>query len=129
MLKPTAGCVAEPVARQLGAPLVPLLTVELSTPEATDCPFGAVDADGNAVLDYRALVTLGLATSEVERIKSRAAEEVRQRLVNHSDGSIETVHYNMYDYDEEKWAAGLRWDAHLRSIFYGETAQGEPAQA
>jgi predicted phosphoribosyltransferase len=72
--------VAEPVARQLGAPLVPLLTVELSTPEATDCPFGAVDADGNAVLDYRALVTLGLATSEVERIKSRAAEEVRQRL-------------------------------------------------
>lgn len=59
----------------------------------------------------------------------RIPQEVRQRLVNHSDGSIETVHYNMYDYDEEKWAAGLRWDAHLRSIFYGETARVVPAEA
>jgi integrase len=59
----------------------------------------------------------------------RIPQEVRQRLVNHSDGSIETVHYNMYDYDEEKWAAGLRWDAHLRSIFFGETARAEAAEA
>ena len=44
-------------------------------------------------------------------------------MVNHSDESVETVHYNLYDYDEEKWAAGLRWDAHLRSIFFGETAR------
>jgi Phage integrase family. len=59
----------------------------------------------------------------------RVPQEVRQRLVNHSDGSIETVHYNLYDYDEEKWAAGLRWDAHLRGVFYGETAQVEAAEA
>jgi integrase len=59
----------------------------------------------------------------------RIPQEVRQRLVNHSDGSIETVHYNMYDYDEEKWAAGLRWDAHLRSIFFDETARAEAAEA
>ncbi|HSJ76825.1 MAG TPA: tyrosine-type recombinase/integrase, partial [Gemmatimonadales bacterium] len=59
----------------------------------------------------------------------RIPQEVRQRLVNHSDGSIETIHYNMYDYDEEKWAAGLRWDAHLRSIFYGATARVEPVEA
>ncbi len=55
-------------------------------------------------------------------------QEVRRRLVNHSDGTIETIHCNLYDYDAEKWAAGLRWDAHLRSIFYGETARVEPAQ-
>jgi len=59
----------------------------------------------------------------------RVPQEVRQRLVNHSDGSIETVHYNMYDYDEEKWAAGLRWDAHLRSIFFVETARLEAVEA
>jgi integrase len=59
----------------------------------------------------------------------RVPQEVRQRLVNHSDGSIETMHYNLYDYDEEKWAAGLRWDAHLRSIFFGETARVMPAEA
>jgi integrase len=59
----------------------------------------------------------------------RVPQEVRQRLVNHSDGSVETVHYNMYDYDEEKWAAGLRWDAHLRSIFFGESARTVPAEA
>ena len=58
----------------------------------------------------------------------RVPQEVRKRLVNHSDGSVETVHYNLYDYDEEKWAAGLLWDAHLRSIFFGETAR-VPAEA
>jgi integrase len=56
-------------------------------------------------------------------------QEVRRRLVNHSDGSVETIHYNLYDYDAEKWAAGLRWDAHLRSIFFGETARTVPAEA
>ena len=56
-------------------------------------------------------------------------QEVRRRLVNHSDGSVETIHYNLYDYDAEKWAAALRWDAHLRSIFYGETARVAPSQA
>jgi Arm DNA-binding domain/Phage integrase family len=53
----------------------------------------------------------------------RIPQEVRMRMVNHTDGSIETMHYNLYDYDTEKWAAGLRWDAHLRSLFFGETAQ------
>ena len=42
---------------------------------------------------------------------------------------METIHYNLYDYDAEKWAAGLRWDAHLRGIFFGETAQVAPSQA
>ncbi len=59
----------------------------------------------------------------------RIPQEVRQRLVNHSDGSVETVHYNLYDYDEDKWAAGLRWDAHLRSIFFGETARLKAVEA
>ena len=59
----------------------------------------------------------------------RIPQEVRQRLVNHTDGSIETVHYNLYDYDEEKWAAGLRWDAHLRSVFYSETARLQAVEA
>ncbi len=58
----------------------------------------------------------------------RVPQEVRRRLVNHSDGTVETIHYNLYDYDAEKWAAGLRWDAHLRSIFFGETAR-VPAEA
>jgi hypothetical protein len=53
----------------------------------------------------------------------RVPQEVRRRLVNHTDGSIETVHYNMHDYDAEKWEAGLQWDAHLRRVFYGEAAQ------
>jgi hypothetical protein len=58
----------------------------------------------------------------------RVPQEVRRRLVNHSDGTVETIHYKLYDYDAEKWAAGLRWDAHLRSIFFGETAR-VPAEA
>ena len=53
----------------------------------------------------------------------RVPQEVRRRLVNHSDGSVETVHYNLYDYDLEKWEAGLLWDSHLRRIFFGEAAR------
>jgi len=53
----------------------------------------------------------------------RVPQEVRRRLVNHSDGSVETVHYNLYDYDEEKWEAGLLWDAHLGGLFFGEPAR------
>lgn len=46
-----------------------------------------------------------------------------------SRARLETVHYNLYDYNEEKWAAGLRWDAHLRGIFFAETARVVPFQA
>jgi integrase len=53
----------------------------------------------------------------------RVPQEIRQRLVNHADGSIEAVHYNMHDYDAEKWEAGLQWDSHLRRVFFGEAAQ------
>jgi len=72
--------VAEPIAEQLGAPLVAIGARKLSTPNAPDCPFGAIDEDGHAVLDYRAMVTLGLSTSDVEPIKIRAAEQMAQYL-------------------------------------------------
>ena len=72
--------VAEPIAEHLGAPLVALGARKLSTPDAPDCPFGAIDEDGHAVLDYRAMVTLGLSASDVEPIKIRTAEEMARRL-------------------------------------------------
>jgi len=75
--------VAEPIAQQLGAPLVAVSARKLSTPEAPDCPFGAVDEDGNAVLDHRTMVMLGLGASDVDEIKTGAAEEMARRLAAH----------------------------------------------
>ena len=72
--------VAVPIAEQLSAPLVALSARKLCTPDAPDCPFGAIDEDGHAVLDYRAMVTLGLSASDVAPIKICATEEMARRL-------------------------------------------------
>ena len=36
-------------------------------------------------------------------------------VLSRVEGVTRDVHYNLYDYDEEKWAAELRWEAHLRA--------------
>lgn len=51
------------------------------------------------------------------------ARETRQQLVNHRGGlDVIDIHYDVYDYDEEKKAASLRWEAHLRNLLEGESA-------
>jgi putative phosphoribosyl transferase len=70
--------VAGPIAERLGAPLTAVHTRKLFSPLQPEFAFGAMDEDGHAILDYRAIVTLGLGESEVEAIKARIAGEIAQ---------------------------------------------------
>lgn len=75
--------VAAPIAQQLGASLGALNTRELFSAEAPEYAFGAVDEDRHAILDYRAMVTLGLGESDVERIKAGVAREMERCLASY----------------------------------------------
>ncbi len=75
--------VACPIAERLGAPLFALHTRKLSSPQAPEYAFGALDEDGHAILDYRAVVTLGLGESDVERIKATVAAEIARRALTY----------------------------------------------
>jgi putative phosphoribosyl transferase len=72
--------VAAPIAEHLGAPLVALHARKLCLPLTPEVAFGAVDEDGHTVLDYRAIVTLGLGESEVEEIRAGVSREVVWRI-------------------------------------------------
>ena len=72
--------VAGPIALLLGAPLTVVHTRKLSSPQAPEYAFGAMDEDGQAVLDYRSVVTLGLGEPEVERIKAVTAGTIARRI-------------------------------------------------
>src|SRR6185295_16909009 len=74
------GVVAGPIAEVLGAPLTIVHTRKLSSPQAPEYAFGAMDEDGQAVLDYRSVVTLGLGETEVERIKAAAAIPIARQV-------------------------------------------------
>ena len=74
------GVVAGPIAEVLSAPLTIVHTRKLSSPQAPEYAFGAMDEDGQAVLDYRSVVTLGLGETEVERIKAAAAMAIARQV-------------------------------------------------
>jgi predicted phosphoribosyltransferase len=71
--------VAGPIADRLGAPLAAVHTRKLSSPQAPEYAFGAMDEDGHAVLEYRSVVALGLGERDVEQVKATVAREVARR--------------------------------------------------
>ena len=71
--------VAGPIAFALGAPLTALHTHKLSSPQASEFAFGAMDEDGHVVIDYRSVVALGLGEAEIERVKADVGREVARR--------------------------------------------------
>jgi len=75
--------VARPIAERLGASLTAVHTRTLCSPLQPEFAFGAMDEDGHAILDYRAMVTLGLGESEVEAIKAKVAGEIAQPAASH----------------------------------------------
>ena len=71
--------VARPIAERLDAPLAAVHTRKLSSPQAPEYAFGAMDEDGHAVIEYRSVVALGLGEVEVEQVKATVAREVARR--------------------------------------------------
>jgi predicted phosphoribosyltransferase/dienelactone hydrolase len=72
--------VAEPIAERLAAPLTVLYARKLAAPLAPELAFGALDEDGEAVVDPRTVAALGLGPAEVERIKARVRDEIQRRM-------------------------------------------------
>jgi putative phosphoribosyl transferase len=80
--------VAAAVAEHLGAALAALHTRKLFSPLTPELAFGAMDEDGHAILDYRAMVTCGLGESDREHIKAVAALEMERRAAFHSGSRL-----------------------------------------
>jgi len=76
--------VALPVAEALGAPLVVVNAQKLTAPIAPEFAFGAIDEDGEMIVDHGSVRDLGLGPDDVERARRRAWEILRARL--DSDG-------------------------------------------
>jgi putative phosphoribosyl transferase len=72
--------VALPIVERLGLPLTVSYVRKLSAPAAPELAFGALDEDGEALLDQATIAALGLSAADVERIKARVAEEIRRRM-------------------------------------------------
>jgi integrase len=52
-------------------------------------------------------------------------KSIRDKIQNHSDKDISSIHYDRYDYLKEKRAAIEVWNDYLKTILEGETAEAE----
>ncbi len=50
-------------------------------------------------------------------------KSIRDKIQNHSDKDISSIHYDRYDYLKEKRAAIEVWNDYLKPILEGETAE------
>jgi integrase len=57
--------------------------------------------------DFRTTVTTHMSRLKVPK-------DVRDRVTNHKDNSVDARHYNLYDFWDEKWDALNRWDEELQ---------------
>jgi putative phosphoribosyl transferase len=69
-----------PVALALAAPLVVVNAHKLTAPMAPEFAFGAIDEDGEVLLDQASVADLGLDPEDVERARRRAWEKMRPRI-------------------------------------------------
>jgi putative phosphoribosyl transferase len=72
--------VAMPLAARLGAPLTVVYGRKLTAPVAPEFAFGALDEDGECLLDEMSVASLGLTPREVEQARTRVAAEIRRRM-------------------------------------------------
>ncbi|HWP34975.1 MAG TPA: phosphoribosyltransferase family protein, partial [Thermodesulfobacteriota bacterium] len=83
--------VARPIATRLSTPLTLVYAHKLSAPFAPELAFGAMDEDGEVVLDPRTVARLGLDPEEVEEVKARVAADIRRRMARY--GVPPLAHY------------------------------------
>lgn len=69
--------------------------------------------------DLRRTVETGMAAAKVPK-------EYRDRVLNHVDGSVGGMHYNMHDYEDEKRGALEAWARRLEMMLVGEVSNVVP---
>jgi len=82
--------VAAPAAARLGSPLVPVYARKLPVPVYPELAFGAVDDDGEVVLDPWIVKRARLEEGEIARVRSRVCEEIDRRRKLYGGASLES---------------------------------------
>lgn len=72
--------VALPIVERLAAPLTVIYARKLTAPIAPELAFGALDEDGQTILDDEIVAGLRLSNAEVEGAKKRVAAEIARRM-------------------------------------------------
>lgn len=72
--------VALPVAERLEAPLTVVYARKLTAPAAPEVAFGAVDEDGEVLVDSAAAVALGLGPADVDAARRRVVQDIERRI-------------------------------------------------
>lgn len=81
------------------------------------CTAAKVKAEGIGTHTLRKTFTTELARLEIPR-------DLRDRLTNHADSSVDARHYNKHDYVAQKRRALERWDNALRAIIANRATVG-----
>jgi putative phosphoribosyl transferase len=72
--------VALPVVERLRVPLTVAYARKLTSDVAPELAVGALDEDGEAIVDSRTVALLGLGEDDLDRARARVAGEIRRRM-------------------------------------------------
>jgi putative phosphoribosyl transferase len=72
--------VAVPIVERLGLPLTVVYARKLTAPVAPELAFGALDEDGEVILETDTVEALGLQPPDIDRAKARVAAEIKRRM-------------------------------------------------
>lgn len=72
--------VALPIAERMAVPLTVSYARKLTSPRAPDLAFGALDEDGQAIIEGSIVAALGLDAAEIEQARARVAADIDRRI-------------------------------------------------
>ena len=72
--------VALPIVNQFKLPLTVAYARKLTAPIAPELAFGAIDEDGQAIIDTSTAAILDLSPDDIEKAKARVAAEIKRRM-------------------------------------------------
>ena len=72
--------VALPIVESLKVPLTVVYARKLTAPIAPELAFGALDEDGQAIIDDVTVAILGLSSEMIEDAKARVGAEIKRRM-------------------------------------------------
>jgi putative phosphoribosyl transferase len=75
--------VALPIVERFDLPLTVVYARKLTAPVAPEFAFGAIDEDGQAIVNESSVAMLGLSPADVEQAKARVAREIRRRMATY----------------------------------------------
>jgi putative phosphoribosyl transferase len=75
--------VALPIVERFHAPLTVVYARKLTAPVAPELAFGAIDEDGQTIVEAQSVAMLDLSPADVEGAKQRVSQEIRRRMATY----------------------------------------------